>query len=538
MDYNTLKKEDIEKLEIEQIPEVEEIAPKTFKFTCKLCKNETVKKQQNTKKYWLCPKCTREALLILRWGSKQQMLQLRQSKIKQTNLEKYGVESTVDLKKVRDSLNKTLKNNKESIQSKRKATNLKKYGSFSPMSSPEVIEKRKQNYYEKYGVEDIHKTEEYRNKASTIFKNNSEERHKKARETSLKRYGKECWWDTEENQERKLSSRKEYLEYLKSLNTKKFRIEDHFVVCNSCGGKRDVLDLKENKSNLTCCPCQNGWSWSERELQDFIRSLGLEVIDNNREILDGKELDIYIPSKNIAIEFDGLFWHSDGSLRDYMKYKACQEKGIQLISVWENEWLSNRSLVEKLLKDLLIGPETKIFARKCLVKELDSKTYSDFCRINHIQGYAYAKIKLGLFYGNELVQVMSFGKSRFNKNYEWEIIRECSKQNCKVLGGKSKLYNCFIKNYQPKSVCSYSENRYFTGESYKTLGMSFIKESRPNYYYFKNNTLYSREIFQKHKLPKLLEEFNSNKTEMENMKNNNYRVIYNCGSKLWGVNYE
>jgi hypothetical protein len=175
----------------------------------------------------------------------------------------------------------------------------------------------------------------------------------------------------------------------------------------------------------------------------------------------------------------------------------------------------------------------KIFARKCQIKEIDNQTYKEFCEQNHIQGYGIAKVRIGLFYCDELVQIMSFSKPRFNKNYDWENIRSCTKLNTTVVGGFSKLMKYFKTNYAG-SIITYVDVRYFTGGGYLKNGFKFIKHTEPNYFYFKKNTteLETRNKYQKHKLKNILPIFDETMTEYENMLNNNYLRIFDAGNLI------
>ena len=206
----------------------------------------------------------------------------------------------------------------------------------------------------------------------------------------------------------------------------------------------------------------------------------------------------------------------------------CESKGIQLFNIFEHEdldlWLSMINTKLNLNK--------KIYARKCIIKELKSQETKEFLDYNHIQGYISSKVNLGLYFEDELVSVMTFSKPRFNKNYEYELIRFCSKRNTSVIGGASKLWKYFVTKYNPKSVISYANRRFSNGEIYSKLGFELIGKTEPNYFYFKMSTtqLYSRVKFQKHKLSKLLDNFNPELSETENMFNNNYRRIFDCGN--------
>jgi len=175
----------------------------------------------------------------------------------------------------------------------------------------------------------------------------------------------------------------------------------------------------------------------------------------------------------------------------------------------------------------------KVFARNCDIREIVSFDYRTFLETNHLQGYAPAKIKLGLYMDNELLQVMSFSKPRFNKKYDWENIRTATKMNTVVVGGFSRLLKNFSKQYKG-SIISYVDVRYFTGKGYVSNGFTNIGHSNPNYYYFKRNDLIleNRMKFQKHKLEKMLDMFDPNLTEHANMLDNGYLRIYDAGNLI------
>jgi hypothetical protein len=131
--------------------------------------------------------------------------------------------------------------------------------------------------------------------------------------------------------------------------------------------------------------------------------------------------------------------------------------------------------------------------------------------------------------------IKTVGETRFSKKYEWEMIRFCNKKYITVVGGASKLLKYFERQYKPKSIISYADKRYSNGNLYNKLGFTFSHNSNPNYWYFKNGTfnLYSRIIFQKHKLKNLLELFDKNKSETQNMIDNNYLIIFDCGNMVF-----
>ncbi len=176
---------------------------------------------------------------------------------------------------------------------------------------------------------------------------------------------------------------------------------------------------------------------------------------------------------------------------------------------------------------------TKIYARKCEIKHISYGEAAIFMNNNHIQGEVSHSVAYGLFYKEELVSVMSFGKSRYNKNYEYELLRYANKLNIAVIGGAGKLLNAFILEYSPKSIISYANLRFSEGKLYEKLNFTFLYKSTPNYFYIKDNIIYSRIQAQKAKLSKLLENFNPNLSESENMKINGFKKITDRGNLVY-----
>ncbi len=291
------------------------------------------------------------------------------------------------------------------------------------------------------------------------------------------------------------------------------------------------------------CPnCTHSISSSEQEICNHIMSNNIQYIQSERSILCGKELDIYIQSHNLAIEFNGIYWHSErnGKNRSYHlnKTKDCSTQNIHLLHIFENEWLdpTKQSIWKSIINNKLGICSQKIFARKCQINEVDNKTTKQFLLNNHLQGHTPSSINIGLYYEDELISLMTFGKSRYNKKYQYELIRFCNKINTLVIGGASKIFKYFIRNYNPQSLISYADLRYSNGALYEKLGFNKLKNSSPNYFYFKINNaskLMSRVQFQKHKLQDKLEIFDPELTEYQNMLNNGYDRIWDCGNCVY-----
>lgn len=318
----------------------------------------------------------------------------------------------------------------------------------------------------------------------------------------------------------------------------------------------DLFDIKEAMKYFNCSE-----STIRRKLKDegitnrtkysiehdVISELNLQCKSNDRTLIYPKEIDILCSS--FGIEYDGLMWHSEGNSKHKMfdgknmknrhliKTNLCEDQGIQLFHIFSNEWLNeNKKEIWKSVINSKLNKTTRIYARKCKIKELDTATIKEFENNNHLQGYGVSKIRLGLYYNDELVSSMSFGKSRYNKAIEYELIRFCSKLNTTVVGGASKLLKYFERTYKPKSIISFANRRWSQGNLYEKLGFEFIENTNPNYFYFKGGDdakLLSRVQFQKHKLKDKLEIFDENLSESKNMYNNGYRKIYDCGNKKY-----
>ena len=232
------------------------------------------------------------------------------------------------------------------------------------------------------------------------------------------------------------------------------------------------------------------------------------------------ELDIVIPEIKLAIEFDGNYWHSDKfkQEKNYHLNKTieCEKMGYRLIHIFEHEWIKKQDIVKAKLKSIFNRDQQSIYARKCVIKEITSKEKNEFLNKTHIQGEDKSNVKLGLYNNDELVAVMTFCKSRFNKNFEWELSRFSSSKH--VIGGASKLLKYFERVYKPKSLITYADRRFSQGKLYFMLGFTFDHFSSPNYFYCDQNLkIYSRIHCQKHKLKDILKNFDESLSENENM---------------------
>lgn len=315
--------------------------------------------------------------------------------------------------------------------------------------------------------------------------------------------------------------------------------------CNQCNHVFTLTRQCFTKSKFredwcqVCHPLEiNYRSKNEIELFDFIKQLSNDSVNSNRQILKKKELDIYIPTKKIAIEFNGLYWHSEDILErqgkskfsDYEKMNQLKKFDIRYIGIFEDEWIYKKEIVKSRLKNILNCTDKIIYARKCNIQEITSKQASLFCEQNHIQGRGRSNARYGLFYNDELVSVMTFSKDNLSRKIiGWEINRFCNKLNTTVVGGASKLFSHFIKIHDPLEVISYADSRWSEGNLYKQLNFKFCSTTKPNYWYFLPNELQRIHRFTLRKNKNDVAEL----SEKEIRSTQGFMKIYDCGNTKW-----
>lgn len=258
----------------------------------------------------------------------------------------------------------------------------------------------------------------------------------------------------------------------------------------------------------------------------------------DRKLISPFELDFVNFQHKIAIELNGIYWHSElwGKDKNYHLAKTykCEAKGFKLLHIYDFEWMEKRDIWCSVINNIL-GKSTKFYARDCYVCEILNA--DSFCKENHLQGRCpSAKLHLGLFSkDNKLLAVMQFGKPRYNKLYEWELLRFCSLLNHSIIGGASKLIKYFEIKYRPQSIISYGNRRWCSilNNVYQKCGFTLLYATKPAYFYIKGRNVYSRLKFQKHKLHKILNNFNPSQSERENMINNGYSRIWDCGNLVY-----
>ena len=445
------------------------------------------------------------------------------NKIKETNKKKYGVEVPTQSKKVKDKISKTYKEIFKDEEKKK-----------------EILNKRRNALQEKYGVDNIMELKEYREKLSNVLKKkyeNDKIKNKvieKRKNTMMEKYGV-----SDANQLEGIRDKIMITRLLNQYNLLKEKInlimkEKDFVfpnnlkdmiydktkriyICNNCKKQHTFESFALSSFK---CSCRKE-TYIEKMIKDILDEYDVNYIQWDRKQIHPYELDFYLPDYNIGIEVHGLYWHSEVAvlhefkLHEYSdinnilkitnsneykdkrlkfqksiltKTNLAIEKNIKIIHIFEDEIVNKYNIVKSRILYLLNKIKNKIGARQCTIKEIDAKTCNEFLKDNHIQGKDNAPIRLGLYYQNELVSVMTFNRPSLSKNAEnkkdtYELSRFCNKTNLNVIGSANKLLKYFINKYNPNHIFTYSDLRWNTGNLYETLGFKFTKWTGQGYWY-------------------------------------------------------
>jgi hypothetical protein len=522
--YNNIKVGDLINISVNQLSKNSAVK---VHVKCDICGNERAlayyKYNKNILKYnlYTCKKCFN-------------------IKNKKTNLEKYGSENYRDKKKYKETCLKKYGvdnvSKLEDVKLKKQYTTFKHYSVLNPMQCELIKAKYKNTMNEKFNGILM---------GSDILK-------EKIKTTNFNKIGVENPFSSNGVIKKIQKMRND-----KTLNLYSqyniLSINDDIYTCKCDNNKNHTYDInsslfynRKKINTILCTICNPVGSFynsgQEIQLQEFIKKY-YNFIQNSKKIISPYELDIYLPDIKIAFEFNGLYWHNElNKNKNYHlnKTELCEEKGIQLIHIYEDDWLYKQDIIKSIILNKLNKTENKIYARKCIIKEVnDNNLIKEFLNKNHIQGFIGSKIKIGLFYQNELVSLMTFGNRRVamgkksTNEGEYELLRFCNKLNTNVVGGASKLFKYFVDNYNPFEITTYADRSFSQGNLYKQLGFNFIGKTEPNYYYVINYCRSNRFNFRKNILVK--QGFDSNKTEHQIMLERNIYRIYDSGNLKYNI---
>jgi len=307
------------------------------------------------------------------------------------------------------------------------------------------------------------------------------------------------------------------------------------------------------QGKMGCTKCNHMKSAPEDALAAYLARF-TTVIPRDRTLVGPKEIDIYLPDCNLAVEYCGMYWHSHGSteaakrdkLKHAEKHRLCAEKGVRLITLYETEWLERPATVKRMLRNAVGATRGKLMARKCAVGKPTAQEARAFYESYHPQGGAGSGEHYGLYYRGKLVACMRFtfgGNDRGAgaKGRQWTLSRYATR--LPVAGAASRLFKAFVGEHAPPTVKSFSDNRWFSGGMYEQLGFALEAEVAPDYQVWSPKIgLRPKPHYQRRLLPKRLEEHSiadvfdpdtDPRTEADMTYLMGARRIYDCGKKRW-----
>lgn len=321
--------------------------------------------------------------------------------------------------------------------------------------------------------------------------------------------------------------------------------------------KDDVLTINSDSVTLKCDKCNNAFTEKENFLLKRIKdeeelctncnpydrdqfNFGQEILDFIKDNYDdkivvGNYVDVYLPDRRLAFDFNGVYWNNElfkDKKHHLEKTDNCLDRDVHLIHIYEDSWNYKKDIVKSRILNLL-GKSNRIYGRKCKAREVTPSDARLFLMDSHIQGFIGSKIKLGLYYEDELVSLMTFGGLRKNlgqvsKEGSFELLRFCNKLNTTVIGGASKLFKHFVKHYDPISVISYADRSWSKGSLYRNLGFEETHISGINYFYVVDGIRKNRFGYRKNLLVE--QGYDKEMTEHSIMLSRDIYRIYDSGS--------
>lgn len=296
----------------------------------------------------------------------------------------------------------------------------------------------------------------------------------------------------------------------------------------------------------------------EVEVMDYLKSLDPDIIiiTHDRNVIHPYEIDIYLPEYHLGIECNPTFTHNSSfksfgntdpikSSYHKMKTDLCEAKGVFLFHIFGYEWTNRKDIILSMIRNMLKKNKNRIYARKCSIRTVDDKICAEFLNQNHRQGYCRSSVRLGLYYEDEIVSLMTFGHTRIgigkmlkDTDSTYELLRFCNKINISVVGGASKLFKHFLSIVDSDKIVSFSDRSHTQGSLYRTLGFHAVSMADPGYIWVNiyNDQYLNRTQCQKNNLTKLFNDATidiENKTERQIMEEHGYARVYDSGVIRW-----
>lgn len=494
----------------------------TYRLVCGICGEEYDSKSARRKvcykdHYQVCPDCGVSVLwntLAPFHGCKPCNQKRAVIKRRATLQERYGVTDVFKSPEFRE---------------KSKQTMLAKYGEDNANKVPEIRDKIKTTCIERYGVDNPMKVQEISEKSRDVRMINIEATTHKAQMTLLDRYGVLNPMDVPEFVNKIANTMIERYGVKSAVMVPEFKERMINTNLERYGTAYGVLTESCRRS------IEHSNSKPNRKLGEMLAGLGFDVTYEYNIGL--KSYDIAILSMNVLIEVDPSYthnsaknhWHDVGIDKNYHAEKTAiaEANGFRCIHVFD--WDSEIAIFR------LLSSRESIYARNCSILEISVDEANAFINDNHIQGSCRGTIyAVGLYYKGALVQVMTFGKPRYNTHYSWELLRLCTKCGIQVVGGASKLFKYCVIKYNLNNIISYCDRAKFTGKVYEQIGMQYQYTSTPNVHWSKRKDHISGSLLRQRGYDQL---FNTNygkgTSNDELMLQNGWLPVYDCGQSVY-----
>lgn len=427
---------------------------------------------------------------------------------------------------------------KECTQKKREATMIKRYGVAHALQSTELLKKREKTTLERFGVKHAAQSDEVKQKVKEHFNDKygvdtpfqMDDFWEKAKQTNLEKYGTEYAIQSESVQKKSELTCEEKYGTKHSIQSDSVKATIERICLEKYGVPYPCMTDQCRESSASVI------SKTNKAIADKLNSAGL-VCELDKIKLNRFSYDIHILGTNILLEIDptythnaiGNHWDKNGMDKNYHleKTKLATENGYRCIHVFD--WDSLDSIIKLLM------PKEVTYARKCIVEEIDSYTASIFEINNHLQGKCKGQqVCLGLYHDDMLIQIMTFGRPRYNKKYEWELLRLCTDYRYKVTGGAEKLFNYFIKEYDPESIISYCDLSKFSGEVYGKLGFTLHHTTEPNKMWSKGNDKVTNNLLLVRGYDQLFgTDYGKGTSNEQLMIEHGWLPVYDCGQNVY-----
>lgn len=438
--------------------------------------------------------------------------------------DRYGVSNISQSIEFKEKISDGIKKAQPHIVENRKKTMTERYGYDSPMKVPEMRERIFNTNEKRYGNKNPAKNDAVRLRISEAL--SSQEVLERYKEASLAKWGVP-----------RPSMLPEIQDKMKQTCTERYG--KPFAIQSDLVKAKMIASLEEYRANHPESAgrdtCGSMISKINKDFGHLLRKQGNSIKYELR--LENRFYDVCLTDRKIVVEIDPTYTHNAignhwGSGIDSMyhldKSKLAEKYGYRCIHVFDwDDW-------NKIVA--LVNPNKhRYYARNLEVKDVKKETANAFLTVNHLQGKCNGNIvNLGLYYGYDLIEVMTFGKPRYNKNYQWELLRLCSREDSLVVGGAEKLLKYFLLNYDPESIISYCDRAKFSGDVYRRLGMSLESVTEPAKVWSQGSDKVTDNLLRQRGFDQLFNaNFGKGTSNEELMLQNGWLPVYDCGQSVY-----